>query len=268
MPVLPEIALEVQKRVQNPEAGVDEIVELIKSDVAISSKILRVANSSHYGGNDNIQDLNLAVGRIGLREIQSIVQILCGQQLFNVSHPKIKQLMQKLWEHSLSCAYAAQLLAQTIAMKDSELYFLLGLTHDLGKVFLVQLIAKALEQDPAREQVFSDHIISALLKLMHNQVGALIITKWNYPAIFIEIAHHHNDSVEQACASLPLAATYYSNLLTRKLGYSLDSFDSQQDNLEKAASYLKLTPDQSQEFETVLGDTIHKIKGSFFGLAA
>lgn len=267
MPVLPEIAMQVQKRLQDPLISLEDIAEMIKPDVAIASKILSVANSSYYGAKEKIRDLNAAVIRIGLREIQNIIQMVCGHQLFQVPQPNVKQFMQKLWEHSLSCAYANHLVAQKKGLPEADQYFLLGLLHDIGKVFLIHLVSKAVEQDAAKGRLFTDEVIADLIHRMHNPLGEMIMKKWNYPSVFTEVALRHNDEVERICINPALAATCYANLITRKLGYSVKSFEAQEEILEKVSAYLGLTPEETQEIEAEIVEILQKVKGSFFTLS-
>lgn len=264
IPALPKIALEVQNRLKDPQVGSKEIADMIKQDLAISSKVLKISNSSYYCASNKITDVNQAVTRIGIKEIKTIVQLISGNQLFKTKNPEFNEIMQKLWEHSLACAYSNQLVAKKLNLMDTEYYFMLGLTHDVGKVFLFNLISKALEESRKYVYVFTEEVNNKLIKSMHNQLGENMMIKWNYSKEFIEVAKDHNSKLEKISKLKHVLITYFSNLLTRKIEYSLYPYDEESvANLSEAASLLQLENNQIDEIEISLKDIVSKIKENF-----
>ena len=162
IPVLPKIALEVQKHLKDPKTGLKEIAEVIKKDVAIASKILKIANSGYYCAVKKISDIHHAVTRIGIKEIKYVVQMISGKQLFTIARKEMNDSMQKLWEHSLTCAYLNQLVAEKkqISEDQSEFLFLMGLTHDIGKVFLFYLISKIMDSNDEVATIFTKDVLN------------------------------------------------------------------------------------------------------------
>ena len=61
LPVLPILASKIKEAKQNPRCSIGDIVDLVKTDQIIASKILELANSAAYGGLVEITDLKRAI---------------------------------------------------------------------------------------------------------------------------------------------------------------------------------------------------------------
>ena len=48
LPTLPTVALQIIELVQQPDVGIDELAEAISRDPALSTKVLKSANSGFY----------------------------------------------------------------------------------------------------------------------------------------------------------------------------------------------------------------------------
>ena len=138
----------------------------------------------------------------------------------------------------------------------------MGLFHDVGKVFLFHLISKAIEENKAFLGVFTKEIIIKILSTMHNKLGESMIRKWNYPEEFCDIVRSHNATLEIAKKSKTILTTFFSNLLTRKAGFSLLPYEGSENDLAQAAGLLNLTG-QLEVIETELKEEVGKIREIF-----
>ena len=69
----------------DPEAGLDEIVQLIRLDPALSFHVVRLSNSVLFGLREKTESLDLAVGRVGLGEVFRLVGLAAMQQVVSAS---------------------------------------------------------------------------------------------------------------------------------------------------------------------------------------
>ena len=258
IPVLPKIAFDIQNKLKDSQADMNEIAEMIKQDIAISSKVLKVSNSSFYCSAAKINDISQAIMRLGVNEIKKIIQLISLKQVFKTSSPQCAEKMIKLWEHSLACAICNQIVAKKDISCDNEKYFMFGLFHDVGKVFLFHLISKAIEGNKSLFNIFTNDIINKLLTVMHHKLGETLIRNWNYSAEFTEIVKNHNDPLDLIKNSKPLLTTFFSNLLTRKIGFSLIPYEGSENDLLQAAALLNLN-DPLEQIEAELKENMEKI---------
>lgn len=216
LPALPEVAIRAQEILSSEELDTRELGELLTGDPAIAAALLRLANSAHFGGMQEVGTVLGAVQRIGMREVGAIVTGLSLRSQFDHPQPDKKALLQSLWDHSVTTAFAAQALAFRVGV-DEEHAFLGGLLHDCGKVLVLSCVDR-LETDgcdfePSRE------LILELMTRLHCDLGCHLLVSWNIPGDLATVARDHQ--VRIPGASDLLLCVQAANHITRKLGYHL-----------------------------------------------
>ena len=100
LPTLPDIAIKVKNAVTNGDISAKELAEMIVTDVALSTQIIRVANSPMYRGTSEINNIQMAVSRLGNNTIRTLVTSLAMKQMFRPSSKLLEGLFRKTWEQS------------------------------------------------------------------------------------------------------------------------------------------------------------------------
>lgn len=67
LPSLPEVALKIRDVVEDENTTIDEIVDILSQDGAMTARLLKVVNTPLYPSRMPIDDLHLAVRRLGMR---------------------------------------------------------------------------------------------------------------------------------------------------------------------------------------------------------
>ena len=88
------------------------------------------------------------------------------------------------------------------------------------------------------------------------------IEKWNYPAAFRDVVRLHNDPSNIAIRPEGVIVTYFSNLLSRKVGFSLHAYEGDPLSDESLASALNMDTGILDELEESLRETTDKIMQS------
>src|SRR4051812_36805637 len=65
----------------DPKTELDEIVQLIRLDAALTFHVVRMSNSVLFGLRERTDSLELAVGRVGLGEVFRLVSLAAMQQV-------------------------------------------------------------------------------------------------------------------------------------------------------------------------------------------
>jgi HD-like signal output (HDOD) protein len=120
---------------QDPETGLDEIVQLIRLDAALTFHVVRMSNSVLFGLRDRTDSLDAAVGRVGLREIFRLVGLAATQQVCQQDLRTYRLPAHRLWENAVATAAAAEVLAAR-AGREPGLAYSAGLMRTLGRVIL------------------------------------------------------------------------------------------------------------------------------------
>lgn len=217
LPPLPEVATRVQQILASDDADMDELNRLLSQDSAIVAALLRLANSAVFGGLREVSDLSVAVQRIGFRQLGAIVTGLSLKGHFSCGTGVKKELLEILWDHSVTSGFAARAIACEVGA-DAEKAFLAGLMHDCGKVLVLTAVNKLEEHGFAETP--SRGVLLELMDGLHADLGHGVLTDWNLPAEIAEIARTHED--EERCTGEILLCVKAANLITRKLGFHLD----------------------------------------------
>lgn len=217
LPSIPEVNVKFKELI---DAGADyrQIGDLLKQDVAISSKLISVSNSVMYRGVSENKNLEQCIARLGIETTQQYVNVISNRGLYTVRQKKYLPLIERLWQHSLACAYAAQTTLDTIGMKSENDPFTLGLFHDLGKLVLLQIIAE-LEMKGSAPEGIDDEELFSTIEAHHCRFGSVLLKRWNFSEAYPMIALNHHDLWEVETISDDLLIVHFANLLVNEAGY-------------------------------------------------
>ena len=213
LPSLPKIYIKFRELIAH-KASFNEIVDLLKNDIAISAEIIRRSNSAYYKGFVTNRSLDQALARLGYTAIVQVVSELSIRKFFTMRTPKYRSLVENLWKHSVSCAYAAEFISKLLKLDLEGDPFLIGLLHDIGKLALLQIIA-----DMERKGKFNGGIhpimLVNILDDYHCQLGAKLLEKWKFADCYIHTALHHNspEPIPQVGRPAEIEAAYAKELM-------------------------------------------------------
>ncbi len=195
---LPVVAYNVMQLTQNPKASAMDVGKAISQDPALTSKVLKIANSAFYGFPRKISTINNAIVILGFSNIRNIV--LSAGIIDAHKGRKSSQYFDRtdFWKHSLACGIASKIIASTVGLKNSEEAFIWGLLHDLGKIVMDTYIHEEFSQIAQHAKLKGILIVDAEQKYLgfdHTDVGSLVAKKWNMPPALIKVIRYHHNPV-------------------------------------------------------------------------
>ncbi|MHC1727544.1 MAG: HDOD domain-containing protein [Syntrophobacteraceae bacterium] len=191
LPVFPEVATELQSLLSNDSTTIDEIAHVIGKDQAMTSRILRMANSAFFSGLKQVNTIKDAIMRLGVNQIYNCL-ILAQQQDYHKSKDNfMNQYLQGLWKHALCTAVGSKWLLQKIGYRElADQGFLAGLLHDVGKLLIIKAIEAITSEDESVR--FPGAFISEVLESMHAEQGYLLMKEWTIPVEFCKVVRDHH----------------------------------------------------------------------------
>jgi putative nucleotidyltransferase with HDIG domain len=130
LPALPAAATAALAIARDPEAGVESLCTVIRTDVGLSARILRAANSAAYARRVPARTLAEAVLTLGLRRTCDLLVAAGVRQLFH----RVPRCAERMWNHALATALVAEEIARATGAADPHIVFLPGLFHDVGRI--------------------------------------------------------------------------------------------------------------------------------------
>jgi putative nucleotidyltransferase with HDIG domain len=220
--VLPSVAKKVMETVEKENTSAVDLSRVIENDEAITSRVLKIANSAFYGLRSQVKDLRHAVALLGFSNIKNLV-ITASTRGLHKSFGITEQLM---WDHSVGSAVGARLLARGDRQLQ-DLAFLSGLLHDVGQVVLNNETPQIYADVTARvynEGVAAIDVEREIYGYDHTDVGAGVLTKWGFPEELVEVVDNHHmtkvsiDKMSSALVSRAVACVQLADSICRYYG--------------------------------------------------
>ncbi len=212
--------LRIQQEIGKEEPDVRLLEKLVVSDPALTSQLLRMANSAFYRGLTKISTVRNAIIRIGITEIANIVTLITHGKNFHSKDAVVREILAKLWTHSVGCAIGSQWLALRRGLRDlCQEAFIAGLLHDVGKLFLITTI-DSIRASGRITSLPSPELMNELMDSMHTKYGHSLLKNWNLPETYCEIAlRHHEEECRDEDTLLLLVRL--GNSACKKMGIGL-----------------------------------------------
>lgn len=230
IPTLPHIVTELMQIIGNPHSSASDVSKILSGDQALTSKILRLANSAYYGFPQKISTVKHATAILGFNTVKSVALSIAVFDFFKHSRGNFNR--REFWIHSLGTAVIANLLARTINLSDPEKSFVAGLLHDIGKVILDEYLHDEFVAIIEAVQYKSISVLEAetqMLGVGHDLVGERVAERWNLPKVLrTGIRNHHTSPLALPAQSLHrevAGIVYLANILCKrkKIGSGGDS---------------------------------------------
>lgn len=192
----------LQKMLDDPNAGMDEIVDLVRIDPALTFQVIKLANSALYGLRQRSESLEAAVARVGFGDIQQIVGLVVTRQSFQGELESYGIAGGRLWENAIAAAVLGAEFAQ-VAGADARTAYTTGLLRNIGKVMLnnypgtVHYPGEAEQPDVAAWE-------EAVHGLSAAAVSAVLLDHWRFSAETVTAVRDHRAPVEAAAGAARL----------------------------------------------------------------
>ena len=201
LPSIPDLAHSLITTLNNPDATVEEVSDLITRDPAISAKLLRLANSAQFGLPRGVGSIEDAIAMVGMNKVRTLALGACLSGAF----PEVPGLdTRSFWKSSMACAGYSEWLARKVGV-DVQMAWLTGMMLRLGELLMaqvqpetVQAIAQAPQAPGARWQREK-----MLLGFTEGELTAELARRWNFPMQMVQALQRAADPlVEQAYSRL------------------------------------------------------------------
>jgi len=237
LPTSPQIFSRLSMLLNDINADLDKIVNLISIDTGLTSRVLRVSNSVLFRGSTPVQSLDEAVNRVGFREIHRMVGMAMTEQLFMNGLPAYRMNPKQVWENSVATALAMEAIANE-AGQETETAFTLGILRQVGKLVLGRILEK---EQPGAICPDDIDVLSwehARLNITNHEAAAYILQSWKLPiGLCAGVRFQHEPEVHPE-AGTEGAQLHLAGWVVGQLGISTKSesvlWELTQDRLELA----------------------------------
>ena len=187
LPTLPEVALRVREAAEDPDVSIPHLVKEISNDAALSARLIKVVNSPLLRTRNEITDLGMAVGRLGIAYTANLATGLAMQQMFQATSELIDQKMRAVWNRSTEVAGISHVLCRHYTRLKPDQATLGGLVHQIG---VLPILSYAEEHD---ELLANPDTLDQVIDRIHAVIGDRILEAWDFPVPLRHIPSQHLD---------------------------------------------------------------------------
>lgn len=225
LPPCNEVSGKLNTITANPDFHLTDVVSLITRDQSLTAEILRVANSSFYGGLTEITTVRDAAVRLGPMEVVRLAAIVIEKGQYKVKSPHLQDFMEPLWNHSVAVAMGAAWLAKKLGYPDLENQaFVGGLLHDVGSLMLVRAIDD-IDQAGDHDFILTPDLVAEILDRAHTTQGWALAKHWELPEIYCDVVkNHHQGDLSELGVLINLVAL--ADKAAAQLGIGIESDES------------------------------------------
>lgn len=141
IPRRPSLLPKLLATVNDNEATLQEMSQIIAQDPALTGNLLRIANSPLYRVSSlPIESIDRAVTLVGVRGIRAIIATALLQPVMTSSSGAYGKFPELLWEHTLYSAMAAETHATQIENAEPFVAQLCGLLYGLSAIVVFRIV--------------------------------------------------------------------------------------------------------------------------------
>jgi len=200
LPLHNETALRVIALLDDPDVEVTDLGRLIQTDPGLTTRALKLANSTFFGRRTEVTAIDKAIVAVGF----STVRTFALAAAFDLFTEKGVSLPKNFWHHAIASAAGTTVMARRLRMSAGDA-FSAGLIHDLGVALLHRYDTTAYESRITPDMPEEEAILveREVFGIDHCQAAAMTLTEVRFPRVLVDAVALHHDPVRRRWRSRP-----------------------------------------------------------------
>ena len=218
LPVLPQIYIAVTDELKSEDPSLERVGEIVAKDMALTAKILQLANSAFFGLGRRITHPAEAAIFLGVETLKAMVLSL--QVFAQFQHLKLTRFnVENLWTHSWATGVLARRLCEyeELSRTITDESFIAGLLHDVGKLVVASNFPQGMDDTMAQAEQNKLALWEQECRtwgVSHDEVGGYLLGRWGLPKGVVEaVAFHHRPALARNQSFSALTAVHVANTL-------------------------------------------------------
>jgi HD-like signal output (HDOD) protein len=261
IPPRPSLLADLQRELASPDPSLETIGRIVASDVGMSGALLKLANSSIYGGRRKAKSIEQAILFLGINQVAALMTGLLARQAI----PANSAALASFWDVSTRRAQAMVFLSRRMRIGEPDIAHTFGLFCDTGVPLLMDrfadygatFAAASLEnQRPFTALEEERHATS------HAAIGCLLARNWGLSGdVGWAILHHHDYAVLEDANTAGLVRSLVALSLLAES--AICKYQGHAESLEwnkggaRACAYLGLSQEETAELLDELHEAFH-----------
>lgn len=182
VPRLPSVIPKLLQSLRDPKSSANDYVKIINKDPALSTAVLKLANSVYFNPTSKkVNSIETAVVKLGIEGLRSVLSTAVMQPVIQRKSYYYSEFGHKLWNHSVCCAVACEIIAKKRGLEPYKAY-LLGLVHDMGKITIFSELSSQFQQNRNQDNAQPGYAAFApLMQSTSEQLSYTVAQDWSLP---------------------------------------------------------------------------------------
>jgi HD-like signal output (HDOD) protein len=219
LPPFRPVAMKLVRLTENENVPLAQVQQVLRTDVAFTAEVLRLANSALIGSRMPINSVAHALALLGLERLKAMSMTVALRDF--VSSAKTDSLMLHCWKYNLATALICEWLADFLPLEPEHCYTA-GLIHDIGRLALLRGFPDEYEQAIASIPDRDFDLLEsekAMFDIDHCQAGRWLLDQWDFSADLKDVVSFHHLIPDSKTPAL-VAVVYIGWQIADMLGYS------------------------------------------------
>ena len=227
LPSLPIVVAKMAAMLNDDSSGAADFERVVRPDPALTTNLLKLANSPFFGARRQISTVRQAIAFLGTERLFELVTSAWFSKTLPRRIPGYDVTAKSLWLHSVAVGILNEQLARAAHIPTPDMAFTAGLLHDIGKVAAGAILAEQIDVVFVELNVADHDMLQAereVLGINHAEVGGILCKEWQLPENLEWAARWHHDpngappGVNQELVDL----THLADCLAHNLGFGSD----------------------------------------------
>jgi HD-like signal output (HDOD) protein len=261
LPPMTQTTLKANEIIKDPNAGFEDLANVLEMDQAIATRVLRMANSSYYGMSGTVSSIKHASTILGLEVLEELIAMAWSSKALGDRMEGYGLETGDLWQHSLAVAFGSQIIA---ALKNPGMAndaFSAGLIHDVGKLVLDPYVTE-------RKDLFATFLADGMESFLraekeilgfdHGEIASDLCMNWHVPQnLATAIRYHHCPAASNGNQLAYIVHMADVIALMSGMGAGIDGMQYQMD--QEVMTALGMTSDDMTTIMIQIVEAVQKI---------
>jgi HD-like signal output (HDOD) protein len=235
LPALPEVALRIRDEAENQNVSAQSLGQVLSADPALSARMIKIANSPMFRAANTIENLNMALSRLGVVYAANLATGLAMSQMFQATNEIVDRKLRATGAEATNIAAISAVMAKSFTSLRPDQAALAGLTHTIG---VLPILTWAEENETLlRDSLTLDRVIESI----HGSLGTMILQRWDFPPEIIMVPAQYTNFERAVDEADYIDVVMVANLQNLPAGHPHTQLDWSTIN---AFENLGLEPDQ------------------------
>jgi len=190
---MPEVYVEIRKLLLNANTTLEDFVEVVERDSMLTVRVMRMAQSQYFGFPRSCENLYQAISLIGLMQLHDLMLGSLCMRTFSAIPEEVLNL-RAFWRYCVQCGIAARTVGQHSKADSHQVFFTLGLLHEIGHAALFlkapEISLQALDLSEQQNRSLAE-VEREQLGFDYGQLGAELMQLWHLPPVYQQVAGFH-----------------------------------------------------------------------------